>query len=180
MIEDTLPMALGDVVVPTIQLPAKPPPSRAGYFSGSVGALSAASALNFSNVGLFNDETLTRSIVVLRNVLITNVTGAATDWEVRRLDVVSGFTFAAGVPLYVNAGLQGTAALGRVVRNNSAVASGTFVTIVTIPDLTTIKLELNAVINAGAVLISGSAINREVRATIQYDVYPILNTQVAG
>lgn len=181
MIEDTLPMALGDVVVPTIQLPPKPPPARTGYWSGSVGGFSAASALNFSNVGIFNNEIVSRCIVRVNYVIISNFTGAVSNTDIRRADPpITGFTFLNAVPMYVDAGTAGDVAIGRLLRNNAVTAEGVFVTTLTLPDLTMIKVPINAVINNGAIICSGDVINKAVSAAFFFDVYPILHTQQSG
>ncbi len=181
MIDDTLSMALGDVVVPTIQLPSKPPPARSLYWPGSIGGEAAQSALNFSNVGVFNNEEFSRQIIKVHAILITNISGGAASYHLRRIDrVVVGVTFSAGVPLYVDAATQGTASLGRIIRNNAVTAEGTFVAQYTIPDLQTLTIPVDAVLNHGGLVITGSTINLEVRAAFFYNAFPILHEQPAG
>ncbi len=172
-------MELVPFVVPVVQLPQKPPPFTSGFSPGMVGGTSAAAVGFISHLGLFNNERRTNLIVKVHHVSITNVSGGGRIYNLRRLDVVAGFTFLAAVPLYINAGSGAGVDLGRVIRNNGA-ALGDLVGALRVPDQTTVVFPVEAVINRGALLIAGNATNEIVEASIFYNVSPVQHFQLPG
>jgi len=181
MVEESLPrMALSAAVIPVVQLPLKPPPARSNYMPGVVGGLSAASALNFSNVGLFNDEDFSRVIVRCHAISITNRTAGAVTYDLRRLDVVTGFTFDPYVPAYSDAGVAAGTAVGRLTRNNSAASLGVNITALAVEANRTEIFPFKGILNDGAFLVSSGAINEEVFAQFWFHVYPIIQPQLSG
>jgi len=179
MVEETLPrMVLSPWLVPTVQLPQKPPPARAGYLDGSIGGSVAAVALNFSELGLFNEESVSRLIVKVHALTLSNRTGTETNIHIMRLDgAATGFTFLAWVPCYADAGIPSGVSLGRIDRNDQTTQTGTLVTILAVPPNTTYTVPFQAIINNGAFLISNNIVNSEVSGSFWFSTYPIIQSQ---
>lgn len=181
MIEETLPgMQLSPVIQPTLTLPLKPPPAAAGYGFGYVGAGVGNVALNFSAYGLFNNEVLSRKIVQIYALLINNVSGGLLSYGLRRVDIVTGWTFTAAIPGYSNAGTGAGTALGQILRSDLAVQTGNLLGSFPIPagELHIIPIELT--INNGAFALSPSVVNTGIDAGFFYRTFPIIHQQSSG
>ncbi len=174
-------MQLSHFLQPIVTLPQKPPPARSGFMPGIVGTVATAQALNFSSVGVGNIEQRSRQILLVKSILITNQTGAAANWDIRRVDgALAAFTIGPAVPLYIDAGTGAGTAIAELSKNNAITVEGAFVARIIVPDLTTIVIPLRAVINNGGLIVSGSVINQEARAAFVYDCFPIIHPQAPG
>ncbi len=183
LLEETVPlMRLSPVLTPVVQLPTKPPPARAQYYPGMVGSAVPAVALNFSNVGIFNREDLSRVIVEVYGVTITNVAGVAVTFHLRRDDqpVQSGHTFSASVPAYSDAGASAQPALGMNVANNNIAAPGVLMGTVDVPANDTMTFPFEGIINNGQFLVTGSVVNLAVIAAWWFRIFPIIQVQRPG
>lgn len=180
-LEDTLPqMQLSPWIVPMVRLPEKPPPAASGFSPGCVGTLASQTALNFSQIGLFNNEILSRLIVRLLSIQITNISGSSVSYRFRRVDLPTGFTFTAWIPPYVSAGTGAGTALGMITDTTEPLAAGDSMAQITIPDGVTLTVPFAGVINNGAITVVPSAVNIECRAAFFFETFPIIHLQEPG
>lgn len=180
MVEEPLSrMALSSVIQPVLSLPLKPPPARSGYMSGMVGLSVGAVALNFSNVGLRNNEVDSRLIVHIDNVAISNDTGAGENYNFRRISRldVSGFSLLPWVPLYIDAGISSGIALGSMTRSNSTAEQGDLVGVVHVEATSREVFPIHCVINNGAFMIVSNVVNKPVFAEIYFHTSPVIQPQ---
>jgi len=179
MVESSLSgMSLSPWVTPVVNLPLKPPAASTGYVPGSVGTRVNAVAANFSHLGIFNDESVSRLIVEVYAVTVINATGGDLDYNLRRLDgAATGMTFLAWVPAYTDAGTARGTALGRVIRSNNTAAQGTVMTFVHVAAGTQVTFPISGVINNGSLLVVPNLVNTPVHAIWWFRTFPIIRVQ---
>jgi len=171
-------MQLSPLLQPVVNLPVKPPIASTGYMPGVVGTRVNGVALNFSHLGVFNDESVSRLIVEVTAVTIINGTGGDLDYNLRRLDgAATGMTFLAWVPAYSDAGTPRGVSLGRVVRSDNTTAQGTVMAFVHVAAGTQVTLPIRGVINNGSLLVVPNLVNTTVHALWWFRTYPIIRVQ---
>ncbi len=183
MVEETLPdMRLSPIITPTIQLREKPAPARTGYLPGAIGAQVAAVALNFSSVGLFNREDLSRLILEVYAVMVTNPTGSVVAFNIRRDDepVQVGMTFTAWNTAYSDAGSVAQPAIGRNTDSTETSAPGDEICRFSVGSDSSIILPFGGIINNGQFLITPTVVNTAVHAAFFFRAFPILQEQRPG
>jgi len=175
-------MALSGLIQPVINLPAKPPPFRSGYFPITVGGTSGGVALNFSNVGINNAEDFSRALVEVYAVTITNQASGDRGYNLRREDSpITGVVFLGATIPYIDAGTSGAlASLGRMTRNNLTTRQGNFICDFHLPPDTVHTFPIEAVVNSGTLWVTADAVNEEVRAVFHGRAYPIIYPQRSG
>jgi len=182
-VEETLSrMALSPVLIPTVNLPLKPPPARSRYMAGAVGQAVGAVALNFSNMCLFNREDLSRVIVKITGLTVRNNTAGALSYHIRRNDqpVQSGHTFSAWIPAYSDAGSSSGFALGMNISNNNTVAPGVSMLSFGLDANTTVTFPFKAVVNNGQFCLTSNLVNQAVEGIWWFRVFPIVHEQLPG
>jgi len=179
-VDGTPPLFLSDLLQPIIFGPQRPPLAASGYFPGCMGQAVAAVALNTSHLGLFVSGTNVDSIVRVNEIHITNATGTAQDFTIRRLDDVSGFSVAALVPGYISAGNPFSGGVFSAIRSNTVAVSGV--------RMATVRVEPNAtrifkgawIINNGAIIVAPAIVNRAAEAYFAYEHWPSIRPQPIG
>lgn len=175
--EQTPGLVLGEVVTPVIALQPRPPLAVSGYFPGIVGDSVAAVALNTSHVGLF----VSGGIVRLNEILIFNQTGGPLLFDIRRLDgPATGFTAAAAVPAYTDAGGDVDGDVFRVVRSNDPARQGELITQIPVEDGQVIPIRLPAVLNNGSILVCPNVVDTVVQASFIFEHWPAIRQQPPG
>lgn len=180
MVEDTQAMELSPTIVPVLNLPTKPPPAKSGYSVGASGSVVAASLLNFSQVGIANDESVSRSIVRVTGCIIFNRGGTADTFRFLRNDDVSGFARVANIPAYSDAGITKGTGIARINRNDDPAVDGAEMFRVSVPTLDNLLVPLVAIINSGGFSVVPSSVNSEMFACWFFEVFPIIHTQASG
>jgi len=183
MLEETLPaMVVSPIIQPVLNLPQKPPPARSGYMPGMVSDTVAAVALNISSVGLFNREDLSRLILFLHHIAITNRTGGGLQYNLRRDDnpVTVGMTFTPWRTSYSDAGSQAQPAVGMNTDSTETTPPGLVIGSFFIPAGNTVILPFEAVINNGQILVAPAVVNTQVEAAFFFRSFPIIQEQRPG
>lgn len=178
--DDTPELELSNIVSPVINLQQRPPLAVSGYFPGIIGVTSAASALNFSHIGIFGSGA-GRGMVQVDAFFITNVTGAFRDYTVRRLDApFTGWPSVRAVPGYSNAGNTQTGGVFSITKNDTALVQATLMAEVGVPDGITQIFPCNILLNDGALVIARGAINSPTRGGFFYRHWPAIRVQTPG
>ncbi len=173
-------LALGEVVTPTIALVPRPALAVSGYEPGTISARIAASALNFGHVGILALDT--GGVIVRVNwAMIQNITGGALTYRLRRLDSpLSGFTAAAAIPGYIDAGNPATGRVFQVERNDQPATIGVSMGRFTVEANSNMTILGPWILNAGALLVSSQVINQEVYASFGFEAFNAIRPQQAG
>jgi len=175
--EATPDLHLSDFLSPVIFGPQRPPLASSGYYPGAVGIITAAVALNFSNAGIFVEGTNTLTIVRVKSVKITNPTAGVLDYTIRRLDDASGFTIVDTIPAYISAGSPATGGVRFVRRSNITTLSGVAIAGMTVEANSSETFDGPFIINNGALIVSPTVVNTEVRVYMPYEAWPAIRRQ---
>jgi len=174
-------LSLSTVVSPTISMPQRPSAARAQFLPLAVGTGISPIALNFSVVGMFNREALSGMIVSVTGILIVNNTAGALNYNVRRLDVLTGFTLSNSVTPYSNAGPTTMASIGLAFRSDSAAQQGLLVLDgVPVRANGELFLPFKGIINNGAIIINPTTVNTRLDAYLFGETSPVRRFQAAG
>jgi len=173
-------LELSPLIIPTVPLQPRPPLASSGYLVGNVGAFIGASALNFTNVGVFGSG-VGRAIVRVNWIIIHNNGAGALGYRIRRLDApFTGFTSTRAAPGYINAGNPTTGGVFLVTRNDDASVSGVNMAEFGVPAASNLRIPGPWILNDGALLVSGRVINQEVRAMFGWEMWPAIRVQPPG
>jgi len=168
---------LSDVLQPVIFGPQRPPLAASGYFPGCMGLTVAKVALNTSHAGLFVSGTNADVIVRVNSISIINGTGGGLQYTIRRLDDASGFTIVGLVPGYISAGLPASGAVFSAIRSNTVPASGALMATVRVAAESKEDFAGPWIVNNGAIIVAGGAVDTEVRVYINYEHWPSIRRQ---
>lgn len=178
--EDAPDLKLSNLVTPVVVLPQRPPLASSGYFPGTIGATSAAVALNISQVGIFGSG-VGRAIVRVNWILITNKEGTARGYNIRRVDSpFVDFPSVRAVPGYINAGLTATGGVFSVTRSDETSAEGALMANVTVFAADHLFIPGPWILNDGILLVAHGTVDKEVRAAFGYEVWPAIRVQAQG
>lgn len=173
-------LVLGEVLTPVIFAPQRPPLASSGYFPGTIGVDVAASALNFSNVGIFGSG-FGGAIVRVNWLRAYEETGSAAVFTLRRVNApFVGFPSVRAVPGYINAGNDQTGRVFSITKNDSPAVSGAAMCTFQINASESLQIDGPWIINDGILLVSTGAINRGVRVLFGYEVWNALRVQPPG
>jgi len=178
--EQTPDLFLSDLLTPVIFGPQRPPLAASGYFPGCMGTVSAAVALNHSHVGLFVSGTNEHSIVRVNSITIFNVTVGRLNYTIRRLDDASGFTLSSLRPGYIHAGTPSTGAVFTAVRSNVTTPQGNQMAQVTLEPESKLIIKGPWIINNGALIVTPTVVNTEMRLYMNWEHWPSIRRQPAG
>lgn len=178
---DTTPeLVLGDVLTPIIFGVQRPPLASSGYFPGTVSAFAAAIALNTSHAGIFISG-FGGAIGRVNWILISNFTGGALSYDISRLDApFTGFPSVRAVPGYINAGSIATGRVFTVTKTDTVGKQGATMANFRLADASHLKVEGPWVVNDGALIVSCTTVQKEIRFAAGYETWQAIRNQAPG
>lgn len=179
--DETPELVLGDVLTPVIFAVQRPPLAISGYFPGTIGGVSAATALNTSHIGCFGSG-VGQAIVRVNWIKIINVNGVALSYRLFRLDApFTGFPSVRAVPGYINAGNPATGRVFRITKSDTVAAQGvTMADNLTLHADSSLQIDGPWIINDGAIGVNCGTVNTEVRAFFGYETWSAIRVQPPG
>ncbi len=179
--DETPELQLSDTVVVTVPLQPRPPLAASGYFPGTIGGVSGASALNTSHVGIGNREGISMTIMRVNFLIIINDGGAQLNCELRRTSGLGGFVATNAVPGYIPAGAATAGGVFLALKNDTVAAVGAqLVDEILVNTDQSLKIPGPWIINDGILSVNHNAVNRGLRVLFGYEVWPIIRDQRAG
>lgn len=178
--DDTPQLSLSEVVTPVVVLQPRPPLASSGYFPGTVGASSAAVALNTSHVGIFGSG-IGRQITRVNWILVMNGTSTAHAFTVRRVDSpFTGFPSVRATPGYINAGLVATGNVFSVTKNDTVAAQGVLMASLLLQASGDLFVPGPWILNDGILLVALGTVNTALRVAFGYESWPAIRGQPQG
>jgi len=173
-------LVLAETVQPVIPVLFVPPPATADRMPFFGGLSQVAVAAEFSHVGILC--TSSEYIIHVTGVLLSNRTGGATAFNLRREDKpIAGVVAGAIVPLYIDAGPNLLPVDKQLVRDTAAVARGTALGIpIPLLDDTTLMIDLDCYIQGGVLWVQDTTVNVTLEASFRGNVIPVIQGQAAG
>jgi len=178
--ENTPPLFLSEALTPVIFGPQRPPLAKSGYFSGCIGIVVPAVALNASQGGIFVSGANTNTIVRVNSIIIMNLGAAAESYQIRRVDDAGAFTITAIIPGYIDAGNPQTHGLLSAVKSDVVAALGTVMGQVTVPITENLWLPGPWIINNGALIVAPNNVNTQLRIYMNYEHWTSIRRQPSG
>ncbi len=177
--EETPPLFLSEYLQPVIFGPQRPPLAASGYFPFTVGVQASAVALNTSQAGVFVSGTNADSIVRVNSITVINKTGGALLYQLRRFDG-SGFTIAAVVPGYIDAGNPSAGGVFTAVRFNTVAAQGVLMGTIAAADDSSETYAGPWILNQGSLTVHPTVVNTDVRIYMNCEHWPAIRRQPPG
>jgi len=179
--DSTPELALSETLQAVIFAPQRPPLASSGYYPGTIGVNVAASALNFSHIGIFGRGFGGQAVTRVNWLKIINNSGGALPFNIRRVDSpFTGFPSVRAVPGYINAGPTSTGAVFSVTKNDVITTSGTLLANVLVHANATETILGPWILNDGILLISSNAVNVLVQGMFGYETWPAIREQPVG
>lgn len=179
-VDSTPPLFLNEGLTPVIFGPQRPPLASSGYFPGVLGIESGAVALNTSHAGIFVSGTNTLTIVRVNSITIFNETAGDLRYHIRRLDSAGGFSIAALVPGYINAGNTSAGGVFNAQRNNTVAPEGLLMAQVVVEATRMETFHGPWIVNNGVLLVNCGTVNTAIRIYMNYEAWPAIRQQPAG
>ncbi len=173
-------LSLSPILQPVIFAPQRPPLAQSGYFPGTVGATSAAVALNTSHVGIFGSG-FGRAIVRVNWLNVTNVTGSTEFYSIRRVDApFTGFPSVRATPGYINAGNPTTGGVFSVTKSDTVAAQGVLLANFLLPNNWCQTFYGPWILNDGALVVAPGTVNQAITVAFGYEHWGAIRVQPPG